>query len=293
VLTRQKVILALLHKAGGTLTHTLLVKYAFLLRHETGFGTDHDFYDFVPYKYGPFSFGLYRELGTLARDGLVMSADDRVTLESGTAQFSATDAEELDSDGRRAVTAVVTRYGRMSHHSLLREVYGRYPWYATKSERQDLAPKQMPRVPRAALAVYSVGYEGKSVDRFFDSLLRAGIQAILDVRANPISRKYGFARRSLSEIAGKLGLDYHHLPELGIPTAERAHSDDFASLRRLLDRYEQEMLPQQRAAVAQAARMIQEKPSALLCMEKDAARCHRSRLASALSRATGLPIVHL
>jgi hypothetical protein len=38
----------------------------------------------------------------------------------------------------------------------------------------------------APKAVYTVGYEGKSVDLFFDGLLQSGVLQILDVRVNPM-----------------------------------------------------------------------------------------------------------
>lgn len=70
-----------------------------------------------------------------------------------------------------------------------------------------------------------------------------GIAALIDVRANPVSRKYGFARSSLSDIAGKLDIDYTHIPELGISSKDRSQLCDFDSYQELLDRYERKTLP--------------------------------------------------
>ena len=52
--------------------------------------------------------------------------------------------------------------------------------------------------------MYTIGYEGRSVDAFFSRLLRLRLSGVIDVRSNPVSRKYGFAARSMTEIGKKL-----------------------------------------------------------------------------------------
>jgi uncharacterized protein (DUF488 family) len=267
----------------------VLVKWAFLLRRETILREDATFYDFVPYKYGPFSFALYRELASLRDNGYVALGDERVAA-LPTAQSC---VAGLPENARDAVRSVLARYGKTLQSDLVGDIYARYPWYAGKSELKDLVPLDIPKAPTADLAVYTVGYEGKSVDSFFNGLLRRGVHAILDVRANPVSRKYGFAKRSLDDIAGKLGLCYHHLPELGIPSSERRDVADPQAYQRLFDRYEKEILPKVGHALEQLVQLLRQRPSALLCMEKDAASCHRSRLAEAAAAMGGLQVIHL
>jgi uncharacterized protein (DUF488 family) len=293
MLTRQKVILAILERVGRPVSPTMLVKLAFLLRQQTVLREDHTFYDFVPYRFGPFSFALYRELDSLRRDGYLNSQVDEVALDDGTRELSGGKAAELPAKATEAVATVVDRYAKLSQRKLVKSVYAQYPWYAVHSELIDLVPSDLPPRTTAKLAVYTVGYEGKSVDGFFDDLLRKGIRAILDVRANPISRKYGFARKSMSEIAAKLGLEYHHLPELGIESEERAELGDFASYQRLLDRYEQEMLPSRSNGLDRLVSLLQKMPAALLCVEKDVRCCHRGRLANAAAKRSCMEIVHL
>jgi len=243
VLRRQKTILALLAESKRPVTSTVLVKLAFLLRRETVLGHDSTFYEFLPYLYGPFSFALYRELDCLQRDGLLTKTHERLAL-SETAVGAVRDhISALPADVRSAVKFVTKKYGSSDHRQLLTDVYRRYPWYATRSERTDLKPAGLKDRKLAQPAVYTAGYQQKSVDAFFDGLLRAGIQVIVDVRANPVSRKYGFARSSMSGIAEKVGMEYCHLPRLGIPSEERADLGTQASYKRLLYMYEREMLP--------------------------------------------------
>jgi uncharacterized protein (DUF488 family) len=181
----------------------------------------------------------------------------------------------------------------MDQRALLRDVYARYPWYVTKSELTELRPKPALNVKKASLAVYTAGYEGRSVDAFFNDLLWEGIRMVVDVRANPVSRKYGFSGLRLGEFCRKLGFEYRHVPSLGIPTTERASLNGFASYQHLLDRYEQAMLPGHLAEVEELARLMRRQPAVLVCLEKDVRCCHRSRLADAVAKAAGLEVVHL
>lgn len=293
MLNRQRMILALLDHAGAPIQNTMLVKLAFLLREETAVGQDHTFYGFVPYKQGPFSFGMYRELETLERDGYVERGTQSIGLAAHTKKLSREQIERLSPAQSDAVASVVREYGSRKRPSLLRSVYSRYPWYASKSELAQYAPKEVPAPPKSEAAAYTVGYEGKSVDGFFNGLLAAGMEGILDVRANPISRKYGFAKRSMSRIAEHLGLAYHHMPELGITGNRRADLSDFDSYQRLLDEYEKKMLPKRTDFVEQATELLSSQPMALLCMEKDVRCCHRGRLANRVARESGLPVEHL
>jgi uncharacterized protein (DUF488 family) len=293
MLNRQRMILALLDQAGAPIQNTKLVKLAFLLREETAVGQDRTFYGFVPYKYGPFSFGMNRELDTLERDGYLARGKESIGLVSRTKKLSREQIERLSPVQSEAVASVVREYGSRTRASLLRSVYNRYPWYASKSELGQYVPKDVPAPPKREAAAYTVGYEGKSVDGFFNGLLASGIKGILDVRANPVSRKYGFAKRSMSRIADNLGLAYHHLPELGITGDHRADLSDFESYQRLLDQYEKTMLPKRATHIRKATALLQSEPLALLCMERDVRCCHRGRLANRVAQESGLSIEHL
>ena len=65
MLRRQRAILKLLSTAGGSLSATQVQKLLFLLRQETFLRSDSAFYDFLPYKYGPYSFAANREIEAL------------------------------------------------------------------------------------------------------------------------------------------------------------------------------------------------------------------------------------
>ena len=293
MLIRQKTILSLLARAGKPLSPTVFVKLVFLLRKETGLERDPSFYEFVPYNFGPFSFTLYWDLGSLRQIGYVTPEEEHVALCGRTLDLAEKEAEELPASTLAAVADVLDRYGRMNQSALVRDVYSRYPWFALNSKLPERRIASIRCPKKAPPAVYTAGYEGRSVDAFFNDLLKRGIDVVVDVRANPVSRKYGFSGRRFGEFCRKLGLEYRHMPSLGIPSSARAGLNGFASYQRLLSRYEQTMLPEHSTEVEDVGRLMRRQPSVLVCVEKDVRCCHRSRLAEAVAQTTGLEVVHL
>ena len=293
MLTRQKTVLSLLMQVGRPLSPTVFVKLVFLLRHETDLERDPSFYSFVPYNFGPFSFTLYWDLGSLRQNGYVTTDDERISLCERTLKLVQEQVKELPASKRTAVAEVLTRYGKMNQKALIQEVYSRYPWFALNSKLPERDSVSVRQPKKARPAVYTAGYEGRSVDAFFNDLLKRGICVVVDVRANPVSRKYGFSRPRLIEFCKKLGLQYRHVPMLGIPGTARVGLNSFTSYQRLLNRYEEAILLDRAAEVQDVGRLMRRLPSVLVCVEKDVRCCHRSRLAEAVARETGLEVVHL
>ena len=271
----------------------VFVKLVFLMRQETHLKNEPAFYDFVPYKYGPFSFVLYRELHNLRQDGFVTPDETRFALFDRNIAVAKQKINELPKAYREAVDDIVRRHGRKSQSELVKDVYTRYPWFATNSELTKLPPNSSNLVKNTCPAVYTAGYQGKSVDAFFDNLLKNGIQLVIDVRANPVSRNYGFSKKKFKETAERLGLDYRHLPELGIPSRYRANLSDFDSYQRLMMKYEFELIPNLGSKIDEVGEIMKKIPAVLMCVEKDVETCHRSRLAVATARKTGLQVKHI
>lgn len=293
MLNRQATILALLLRARKPLDLVVFVKLAFLLRHETELKDDKTFYDFVPYKFGPFSFALYHDMNSLQTSGFVTHSDDTIALLENKTSAVKRMADDLPYSVGSAVFDVVKKYGSLSQAELVEDVYSRFPWYATKSEWTHLRPKDIKKPTAKSAVVYTAGYEGRSIDAFLNVLLNAGIEHIIDVRANPVSRIYGFSKNQMETIAKKLGLDYRNIPSLGIPSSYRTALSDFESYQKLLDQYEKEMLPKVTAEMVEAGSMMKQKPAVLVCLEKDVNCCHRGRLAKAISHRTGMEVKHL
>jgi uncharacterized protein (DUF488 family) len=286
-------MLSLLGRVKRPLLRTSFVKLAFLLRRETEISEKVSFYEFVPYKYGPFSFVLYHELRRLVDRGHVVDDPDAIMLSPAGRELAWNSREAQKDPVARGISYVAHRYGSEDRTALLKYVYDRYPWYATRSELTELLPEPAPEPPTASPAIYTAGYEGRSVDAFFNMLLKTGIRSVVDVRRNPISRKHGFSRRRFAEIARDLGVSYRHVPALGVPSDLRQKLAGADSYQKLFDHYDSRILPRAAQQMVELRDLFLETPSVLVCMEKSPRKCHRSRVAAALSEAAELPVKHL
>ncbi len=126
--------------------------------------------------------------------------------------------------------------------------------------------------------IFTIGYEKTTQAEFIAALKAAGVAQIIDIRARPISRKPGFSKNMLAASLAAEGIGYLGLPALGTPPDGRAAALD----HRLsdLDRIYSAQLetPEAELAVQQLKEAVTEKPSALLCYERDPTYCHRTLL---------------
>jgi len=137
----------------------------------------------------------------------------------------------------------------------------------------------MPAVSKPT--IFTIGYEGATMAEFLAVLKRAGVEQIIDVRALPLSRRPGFSKSSLAAELATVGIDYVHLKPLGTPKPGRdaAKKGDRATLEAV---YAGQLeLPEAQAAAARMRDLVAEKPSALLCFERDPHLCHRTLLLEA------------
>jgi len=141
------------------------------------------------------------------------------------------------------------------------------------------------------MRIFTIGYEGATVGEFLAALQQAGVERVIDVRALPLSRRPGFSKSPLRAALEEAGIEYVHLKALGTPAEGRAaaRAGRHADLERI---YAGQLeLPE---AIAQGAQMIalaEEKPSALLCFERQPAHCHRTLLLDAV--APDVEVTHL
>ena len=141
------------------------------------------------------------------------------------------------------------------------------------------------------MRIFTIGYEKTTVPEFVAALEKAGVERVIDVRALPLSRRPGFSKSPLRTALGEAGIEYVHLKALGTPAEGRnaARAGRHADMERV---YAGQLeLPE---AIAQSAEMLElarEKPSALLCMEREPAHCHRTLLLNAV--AGDAEVVHL
>ena len=133
------------------------------------------------------------------------------------------------------------------------------------------------------MRVFTIGYEGATMNDFVAALLTAGVQQVIDVRAVPNSRRPGFSKTPQRNALAESGIGYVHLRALGTPADGRAAAR--AGRHEELERIYQGQLelPEAIAQSAQMRDLAAEVPSALLCYERDPAHCHRSLLLDAVA----------
>ena len=140
--------------------------------------------------------------------------------------------------------------------------------------------------------IFTFGYEGLSLEAFIGRLKVTGVRTVLDVRANPVSRKPGFSKTAFSTALHEVGIIYAHVPAMGCPKPIRDRykrdGDWAAYTRRFLAHLEG-----QTDALAELARIAGRSPSCLICFEADFNRCHRAYVARAAAKLAGLRVIHL
>lgn len=128
------------------------------------------------------------------------------------------------------------------------------------------------------MKVFTIGYEGVTQAEFITALQDAGVERVIDIRAVPNSRRPGFSKTPLKNALAEAGIDYVHFRALGTPAEGRAaaRAGKLAELERIYSG--QLELPEAMVAAEQMRDLVNERPSALLCYEREPECCHRTLL---------------
>ena len=129
------------------------------------------------------------------------------------------------------------------------------------------------------MILFTIGYEGLDLDRFFALLRDAEIETILDVRQLPLSRKKGFSKNALRAAAQERDITYRHLSVFGCPKPIRDQYKVDKEWECYTVRYTA-YLESQIGALNDLVHVSAESRCCLLCFEADAFRCHRSLVAA-------------
>jgi len=280
---RQKTLIGLLSAFGGHLHSTDFQKYLFLFTRE--FQQEPSF-EFVPYRFGGFSFQSYADKRRLVEIGALVDTDDW-QLKEGFATEGLFDGVAFDR--------CYAKYSHLKGTKLLQEVYRRYPYYAINSERaakimsaQEVSAITAARPAAATACFFTIGYEGSSLEGYLNRLIKYSVKTLVDVRRNPLSRKYGFSKKTLSDTVKKLGIGYVHIPELGIASNRRQELNTQADYDRLFNSYEKQELKQNGKALQDLFDIfLKDKRVAITCFEAQVCMCHRGRVAKAMSALPG------
>jgi hypothetical protein len=286
---RQIHLLALLDALGGNVANLDFQKLLFMYCQETDAPPD---YEFIPYRLGAFSFTSYADRRKLAQHGLI--GTDEQTW-------------RLTVTGRKAIAGkykilkpfqiFAGKYQEIRGDMLVAESYRQYPYYGTRSEIARRVLKKDPeallqidkaRTPQGHAGLTTIGYEGRSFEGYLNTLIEYGVAVLCDVRRNPLSRKYGFSKSTLSKGCASIGVRYEHLPELGIASEQRLNLKTQSDYDLLFQRYDREVLPMQGVALRKICSWVKNgEKVALTCYERLPIQCHRKYVAERLEKEFG------
>lgn len=278
---RRKILLALLQIFEGELPKIDLQKHLFLLSSSK----PEPYFEFIPYRYGCFSFQANQDLSTLKKYGLVEESEKCWQLGDKKNYL-----DELKIGDKVSLAGHYQRYRHLKGNNLIKYVYEKYPYLAINSiiaesllDNDDYQAVINSKPRKNNYALYTIGYEGKTVEYFTNQLIQEDIRILCDIRKNAFSMKFGFSKKQLQMIIWNVGIKYVHLPELGIDSDKRQKLSSKKDYEKLFEDYEKNILPANYSALEKLYKIfLFNKRAALMCFESDYTCCHRSRTLNAL-----------
>ena len=259
---RQRFLLEFIQQLQEGVSATELQKLIFLYTMRT----NSSYYEFVPYKYGPYSFQLAEDVSVLRKKGYLDDITQRIQSVSK--------------------TPFTVRFSIASErgNALIRKAYREYPYYSINSEMIDklFSGDEAQRFYRGRTAytqneqvLFTIGYEGRSAESFINALIQNDIRMLVDVRKNPLSRKFGFSKGKLEHITETVGIRYVHIPDLGIDSDKRTSLNTKDDYEYLFQMYK-EALPEHISQINSIFSLLCANTRiALMCFEKNPQMCHR------------------
>ena len=291
---RRKIVFALLENFEEGLESTRLQKLVFLLTQMQ----EESNYDFVPYRYGCYSYSLKADLQAMVKREWLSENEKTYRKLTKKKYF-----KELTAKDQKLVQKTIASYGYMKTDVITKHTYLNFPYYATNSiVAEKLLPEQYfkkiitARSSADSIALFTIGYEGISLEEYLNRLIKNNVKLLVDVRKNPLSQKYGFSKSLLSNFCGRLGIDYIHIPEVGIDSSMRRELNTQADYDELFSEYRNTVLNETAEVQNTIIGLLERyKRIALTCFEADICQCHRTHLAEKLKKSPNFryPLIHI
>ena len=271
---RQRFLLDYIRQIDGGASATDIQKLIFLQCQLE----QNPYYEFIPYKYGPYSFQLAEDLETLLRDHFI---------DFNSPKYSAIGKYQIVS-----FFYPVTERG----DRLIRKVYEAYPYYAINSvilgrlfnqqEEKKFLSERL-RFKNSMQMLFTIGYEGRTLEAFVNTLIKNDIRLLCDVRRNPLSRKFGFSKSKLQHVLETVGIQYVHIPEVGIDSEKRTSLNTLQDYDALFGEYKAN-LHNIKEYLDYIGRLLDDNVRiALMCFEEDPQICHRHIIRDYLIKENG------
>lgn len=283
---RRKILLALLEAFDNRLEKISLQKLLMLVSKQQ---LKPDFH-FVPYKFGCFSFQANADLNTMIKYNQVKAEGNSWVKTDDEKYFLS-----LKERDRLAIRYIKQQYGSKNADELIKLTYVKYPYFAMNSTiaRDRLSDDEYKKVldsrPHSDKTIlFTIGYEGVSLEEYLNKLILNDIKLLCDVRKNSVSMKYGFSKSQLEKACEGVGIKYVHIPELGIDSDKRQELNTQTDYDNLFAIYRSDILSQTTEAQDKLLILLKENERiALTCFEANICQCHRKHLAEALVKLPG------
>jgi hypothetical protein len=201
----------------------------------------------------------------------------------------------LREKDRQAIRFIKMQYGNKNADELIKYTYIKYPYFAINSSIacERLTGNEYQKVletrPKSDKTIlYTIGYEGISLEEYLNKLIINDIKVLCDVRRNSVSMKYGFSKSQLEKACVGVGIKYIHMPELGIESDKRQVLNTQSDYDMLFITYRHEVLTQTTDIQEKLLGLLMDNQRiALSCFEANICQCHRKHLAEAIARLPG------
>ena len=201
----------------------------------------------------------------------------------------------LKETDNKQLQEIKTLYGKMNAGSLMKHTYINFPYWATNSIKVEsiLTVDELKKVNKSKpqsnkTILFTIGYEGISLEEYLNRLLKNDVKVLVDVRNNPLSMKYGFSKSLLKRYCESLGIQYLHFPEVGIQSELRQELNTQSDYDKLFDAYRKITLNKTQSTQNIILNLLkQHKRIALTCFEANICQCHRKHLAEIIKTLPG------
>jgi len=126
--------------------------------------------------------------------------------------------------------------------------------------------------------IYTIGYQGRTIDEFLNLLEKYDIDHLVDVRSYPTSKMEDFSKDDLKETLFKKSMMYKHLPGLG------GLGDEDYKETMLSDRW--------KSSYKELKSLAKDGKTSMMCLEKDPSHCHRRFISDRLEK-DGWDVIHI
>lgn len=280
---RRKIILSLLQAFDNQLEKLAFQKLLFLLNKRK----QNPEYEFIPYQFGCYSYSANADIFAMSKQNIIEETEHKIIKKDTTDYF-----RTLKLEDQTLIKEVLQLYGKMSTQTLIKHTYIQFPYFAINSTIANtiLSKEQLQKVneskPKTGDTIlFTIGYEGVSVENYLNKLIQNDVKLLIDVRRNPISMKYGFSKNTLKRHCESINIKYLHIPEVGIASEQRQVLNSQKDYDLLFLNYKKSTLNETEKQQEEILNLLQQhKRVALTCFEANICQCHRKPLAEAVTQ---------